>query len=329
MKKVRHLVNHLTDHRAKISFSEIIGESHTFVNKVQEAKLAANTSSTVLILGESGTGKDMIAQAIHNESERKNKPFISINCGGIPRDLLGSELFGYEEGAFTGAKKGGRQGKFELADGGTLFLDEIGEMSLEMQVLLLRVLQDREVVRIGGQKVITVDVRIIAATNRNLRKEVEKGSFREDLFFRLNVMPIELPPLRNRLADIPLLVEFFIRQFSNNLNRSMPIIEPGFIHALMQYSWPGNIRELQNILERTMNKSLKDHLTSQDLPSEIFEKKEQHKKEDMIVLDRNQLKKQAIIHALEKSKGNILHAAKYLGIARSTLYRQMKKFNIQ
>lgn len=329
MKKVRHLVNHLTDHRAKISFSEIIGESHTFVNKVQEAKLAANTSSTVLILGESGTGKDMIAQAIHNASDRKNKPFISINCGGIPRDLLGSELFGYEEGAFTGAKKGGRQGKFELADGGTLFLDEIGEMSLEMQVLLLRVLQDREVVRIGGQNVISVDVRIIAATNRNLRKEVEKGSFREDLFFRLNVMPIELPPLRNRLADIPLLVEFFIRQFSHNLNRSMPIIEPGFIHALMQYSWPGNIRELQNILERTMNKSLKDHLTSQDLPSEIFEKKEQHKNENTIVLDRNQLKKQAIIHALERSKGNILHAAKYLGIARSTLYRQMKKFNIQ
>ncbi|MEH7235455.1 sigma-54-dependent Fis family transcriptional regulator [Bacillus sp. JJ1562] len=329
MKKVRHLVNHLTDHRAKVSFGEIIGESRTFLDKVQEAKLAAKTSSTVLILGESGTGKDMIAQAIHNASNRKNKPFISINCGGIPRDLLGSELFGYEEGAFTGAKKGGRQGKFELADGGTLFLDEIGEMSLEMQVLLLRVLQDREVIRIGGQKVISVDVRIIAATNRNLRKEVEKGSFREDLFFRLNVMPIELPPLRNRIDDIPLLVELFIRQFSKSLNRSMPVIEPGFIHALMQYRWPGNIRELQNILERTMNKSLNDRLTSQDLPNEIFENSNQRTNEETVVLDRNELKKQAIIHALKKNKGNILHAAKYLGIARSTLYRQMKKFNIQ
>ncbi|MEH7379041.1 sigma 54-interacting transcriptional regulator [Bacillus sp. JJ1533] len=329
MKKVRHLVNHLTDHRAKVSFSEIIGESRTFLNKVQEAKLAAKTSSTVLILGESGTGKDMIAQAIHNASDRRNKPFISINCGGIPRDLLGSELFGYEEGAFIGTKKGGRQGKFELADGGTLFLDEIGEMSLEMQVLLLRVLQDKEVVRIGGHKVIPVDVRIIAATNRNLRKEVEKGSFREDLFFRLNVMPIELPPLRNRLADIPILVEFFIRQFSKNLNRPMHVIEPGFIHALMKYNWPGNIRELQNILERTMNKSLKDVLTSQDLPNEIFENINLQKQEETIVLDRNELKKQAIIHALKKHKGNILHTAKYLGIARSTLYRQMKKYNIQ
>ena len=202
-------------------------------------------------------------------------------------------------------------------------------MSLEMQVLLLRVLQDKEVIRIGGQKVISVDVRIIAATNRNLRKEVEKGSFREDLFYRLNVMPIELPPLRRRLADIPILVEFFIRQFSKNLNRSMPVIEPEFIYALMQYRWPGNIRELQNILERTMNKSLNDILTSQDLPNEIFENIDQYKKEETIVLDRNELKKQEIIHALKKHKGNILHAAKSLGIARSTLYRQMKKFNIQ
>jgi sigma-54 dependent transcriptional regulator, acetoin dehydrogenase operon transcriptional activator AcoR len=327
MKKVRHFINNLTDNRAKINFHDIIGQTPSFMKKINEAKLAAKTSSTVLILGESGTGKDMIAQAIHNESDRWNKPFISINCGGIPRDLLGSELFGYEEGAFTGAKKGGSPGKFELADGGTLFLDEIGEMSLEMQVLLLRVLQDKEVIRIGGQKVIPVDVRIIAATNRNLRDEVKKGSFREDLFFRLNVMPIELPPLRERQTDIPLLVDFFVRKLCENLSRPMPTIEPEFIQELIQYSWPGNIRELQNILERTINKNTKNTLTVHDLPDEIYEKS--HLKDSTVTLNRHELKKQSIIHALNLFNGNISKAAKYLGIARSTFYRQMKKYQIQ
>jgi transcriptional regulator with PAS, ATPase and Fis domain len=269
----------------------------------------------------------MLAQAIHNASKRKNKPFIAINCGAIPRDLLGSELFGYVEGAFTGAKKGGSAGKFELADGGTLFLDEIGEMSLEMQVLLLRVIQEKEVMRIGGHKVIPVDVRIIAATNKNLREEVQKGSFREDLFFRLNVMPITLPPLRERREDIPLLVHHFVGKLCKKLNKPFPEIRPDFLEALIQYDWPGNIRELQNILERTLNRNTKPILSAKDLPEEVFQMFPGQKKAEMLV-HRDEIKKQSIIQALRLCNGNITKAAKHLGISRSTFYRQMKKFGI-
>lgn len=327
IEKVRQFVNHLSGNQAKITFDEIIGQHPYFIQKVNEAKLSAATDSNVLILGESGTGKEMFAQAIHNESKRKNKPFIAINCGGIPRDLLGSELFGYADGAFTGAKKGGSAGKFELADGGTLFLDEIGEMSLEMQVLLLRVIQEKEVVRIGGHKVIPVDVRIIAATNKNLREEVKKGSFREDLFFRLNVMPITLPPLRERKDDIPLLARHFIDRLSKKLNKPFPDIMPDFLQVLMQYDWPGNIRELQNILERTLNRSTKPILSAKDLPEEVYQMLPGQKKEEMCV-NRDEMKKQSIIQALHLFNGNITKAAKHLGISRSTFYRQMKKFNI-
>jgi transcriptional regulator of acetoin/glycerol metabolism len=327
MKKVKRLVNNLSGNRAKVNFHDIIGKSIIFREKINEAKLAARTNSTVLILGESGTGKDMVAQAIHNASSRYNKPFISINCGGIPRDLLGSELFGYEEGAFTGAKKGGSPGKFELADGGTLFLDEIGEMSLEMQVLLLRVLQEKEVVRIGGKKVIPVDVRIIAATNKNLRQEVKKGSFREDLFFRLNVMPILLPPLRERKEDIPLLVHYFVEKFSKHLNRLKPNIDSKFMERLIQYSWPGNIRELQNVLERTMNKSTHPYLTEADLPEEIFQWSISG--DTLLPLyNLDELQRDSIITAIHTYNGNITKAAKSIGISRSTLYRKMKKYNI-
>ena len=248
IQKVRQFVNHLSGNQAKITFDDIIGQEPHFLQKLNEAKLAAATDSNVLIMGESGTGKEMLAQAIHNASKRRNKPFIAINCGGIPRDLLGSELFGYVEGAFTGAKKGGSAGKFELADGGTLFLDEIGEMSLEMQVLLLRVIQEKEVTRIGGHKVIPVDVRIIAATNKNLREEVQKGSFREDLFFRLNVMPITLPPLRERKEDIPLLARHFIGKLCQKLNKPFPEIRPDFMEALMQYDWPGIFQEAMKLV---------------------------------------------------------------------------------
>jgi transcriptional regulator with PAS, ATPase and Fis domain len=327
IQKVRQFVNRLSGNQAKITFDDIIGQHPYFIQKVNEAKLAAATDSNVLILGESGTGKEMFAQAIHNESKRKNKPFIAINCAGIPRDLLGSELFGYVDGAFTGAKKGGSAGKFELADGGTLFLDEIGEMSLEMQVLLLRVIQEKEVMRIGGHKVIPVDVRIIAATNKNLRDEVKKGSFREDLFFRLNVMPITLPPLRERKEDIPLLVRHFIDKLSKKLNKPFPEIRTDFLQALIQYDWPGNIRELQNILERTLNRSTKPVLSAEDLPEEVFQMFSGQKTEEMLV-HRDDIKKQSIIQALRLFNGNITKAAKHLGISRSTFYRQMRKFNI-
>lgn len=327
IQKVRQFVNRLSGNQAKITFDDIIGQHPHFIQKLNEAQLAAATDSNVLILGESGTGKEMFAQAIHNASKRRNKPFIAINCAGIPRDLLGSELFGYVDGAFTGAKKGGSAGKFELADGGTLFLDEIGEMSLEMQVLLLRVIQEKEVMRIGGHKVIPVDVRIIAATNKNLRDEVKKGSFREDLFFRLNVMPITLPSLRERKEDIPLLVRHFIDKLSRKLNKPFPEIKTDFLQALIQYDWPGNIRELQNILERTLNRSTKPVLSAEDLPEEVFQTFSRQKKDEILV-HRDDIKKQSIIQALRLFNGNITKAAKHLGISRSTFYRQMKKFNI-
>lgn len=327
IEKVRQFVNRLSGNQAKITFDDIIGQHPHFIQKLNEAKLAAATDSNVLILGESGTGKEMLAQAIHNASKRKNKPFIAINCGGIPRDLLGSELFGYVEGAFTGAKKGGSAGKFELADGGTLFLDEIGEMSLEMQVLLLRVIQEKEVMRIGGHKVIPVDVRIIAATNKNLREEVQKGSFREDLFFRLNVMPIILPSLQERKEDIPLLVKYFISKLCNKLNKPFPEIRPDFLQALIQYDWPGNIRELQNILERTLNRNTKPILSAKDLPEELFQPFLSQAKEEMEI-HKDDIKKRSLIRALHLFNGNVTKAAEHLGISRSTFYRQMKKYKI-
>ncbi|UAC47779.1 sigma-54-dependent Fis family transcriptional regulator [Bacillus aquiflavi] len=327
IQRVRQFVNYLSGNQAKVSFDEIIGSHPLFIQKLKEAKMAAKTNSNVLILGESGTGKDMFAQAIHNESNRKNKPFIAINCGGIPRDLLGSELFGYVEGAFTGAKKGGSAGKFELADGGTLFLDEIGEMSLEMQVLLLRVIQEKEVIRIGDYKVTPVDVRIIAATNKDLRKEVEKGSFREDLFFRLNVMPITLPALRERQSDIPLLAQYFISELSSKLNKEVLDITSEFLNPLMEYRWPGNIRELQNILERILNKKEDHLLMPEDLPEEIFSTK-QFKKDTGWPLNKDDMKKQALMQSIRLYNGNFRKAAKHLGISRSTLYRQLKKYNI-
>lgn len=329
IKKVRQFVNQLSGNQAKITFHEIIGENEQFLNSIYEAKLAAHSESTVLLMGESGTGKDLFAQAIHNESHRRQHPFLAMNCGGIPRDLLGSELFGYVEGAFTGARKGGSAGKFELADGGTLFLDEIGEMSLEMQVLLLRVLQNREVIRIGGAKVVPVDVRIIAATNKNLKQEVEKGNFRKDLYFRLNVMPILIPNLNERKSDIPLLVDYFSKQLAYRLQRKTPTISSEVMDLLTNYEWQGNVRELQNIMERAIIKSTKNDLTLDLFPQEIYSMKAIQDDMRLFLPKKDALKKQALVDSIRKYNGNFSRAAKYLGISRSTLYRQMKRYNIQ
>ncbi|KXG42998.1 sigma-54-dependent Fis family transcriptional regulator [Tepidibacillus infernus] len=330
--KVRQFINHLSGNQAKVTFEDIIGNSTALLRTKEEAMLAAKSESNVLLIGESGTGKDIFAQAIHNESRRSKKPFIAINCGGIPRDLLGSELFGYEEGAFTGARKGGSAGKFELADGGTLFLDEIGEMSLEMQVLLLRVLQEKVVVRIGGHRVIPADVRIIAATNKNLQEEVKKGSFREDLFFRLNVIPLMLPPLRERKEDIPLLVKYFLSKLSSRLDKTIDHISSQFIQQLMAYQWPGNVRELQNILERSIVRTKRNILEKDTLPEELqisgmntSEIRIFHKQ----LPKKDEIKREALIHSIRLCEGNYSRAAKYLGISRSTLYRQMDKFGIR
>lgn len=217
------------------------------------AKLAASSVSTVLLNGESGTGKELFAQAIHNASSRRRGPFIAINCGALPRDLIESELFGYDEGAFTGARKGGQLGKFEFANGGTIFLDEIGDMPLETQVKLLRVLQERQITRLGGHKAIPVDIRVIAATNRNLEQLVEQGNFRSDLFYRLNVMSITIPPLRERAEDTVLLTQNMLRKISKKLNKKIVRISTGFFQSIRNYSWPGNVRQLENVLERCIN----------------------------------------------------------------------------
>ncbi len=328
IKKVRQFINELTGSQAKYSFANIIGNSSCLAACKNEAKLAAVSHSTVLLLGESGTGKDLFAQAVHNESDRRNKPFIAINCGAISRDLLGSELFGYVEGAFTGAKKGGSVGKFEMADGGTLFLDEIGEMSLEMQVLLLRVLQEKEVVRIGGHKVIPVDVRIIAATNKNLEEEVRKGTFRKDLYYRLNVISIKIPSLRKRKEDIELLVRNFTQQLNGRLNKRIKFISPALFEILERYDWPGNVRELQNVLERTIVRSTGETLLPEFLPDELRVELVSETNKDSLPL-KEDVKKQALIRSIQESTGNFKAAARNLGISRSTLYRQLKKYNLQ
>lgn len=236
-------------------------------------KVAAS-DSTVLILGESGTGKELIAAAIHERSSRAKGPFIKINCAAIPENLMESELFGHERGAFTGAVSA-KPGRFELADKGTLFLDEIGEMSVEMQVKLLRVLQEKSFERVGGLRTLQVDVRLIAATNRDLEKEVREGRFRNDLFYRLNVVPLELPPLRERPEDIPKLVAFFLQKMSDRMKKTPPVMQPETLELLIQYPWPGNIRQLENVIERVMVLNEGGPVIPEHLPEEILEFEEQ------------------------------------------------------
>ena len=253
----------------RYTFTDIIGTSRAIQQCIQQARQVAVTSSTVLLYGETGTGKELFAQSIHNASQRSGGPFVAINCGAIPASLVESQLFGYEAGAFTGARKEGQQGVFEQASGGTLFLDEISEMELEMQSRLLRVLQEREVVRIGGKKTIPVDVRIIASTNKDLWQMVVGGKFRQDLFYRLNVVDLRIPPLRERVEDIPLLVRHFIKEFRSHFGTFVRDISNEAMEYLMRYSWPGNVRELQNCIERTMNLVTNELIQPGDLPALI------------------------------------------------------------
>ncbi|ULT58925.1 sigma 54-interacting transcriptional regulator [Neobacillus drentensis] len=329
IQKVRQMVNRFTGNRANITFKEIIGENELFLTSLREAKSASNSPSNVLLLGESGTGKDLFAQAIHNESDRRKMPFIAINCGAIPRDLLGSELFGYVDGAFTGARKGGSSGKFELADGGTIFLDEIGEMSLDMQVLLLRVLQNREINRIGDHKVIPVDVRIIAATNKNLKDEVRKGNFREDLYFRLNVLPIHIPGLRYREEDISLLASHFVKHYNQKIPKQIETISPSYMKAIEKYNWPGNVRELQNVIERSLNRCTTEVLSIECLPDEIQTVNIDTPSDQNLVSRKDVLQKQALLEVIMNCDYNYSKAAKKLNISRSTLYRRLERFNLR
>ncbi|HEX4514535.1 MAG TPA: sigma-54 dependent transcriptional regulator, partial [Polyangiaceae bacterium] len=247
----------------------IIGQSPGITDLYNVLERVADTPTTVLITGESGTGKELVARALHDHSSRKDKPFIKVNCAAIPKELIESELFGYERGAFTGAVNS-KPGRFELANGGTLFLDEIGEIPVEMQVKLLRALQESEFERVGGIKTIRVDVRLVAATNRDLKKLISQGAFREDLFYRLNVVSIRLPALRERASDTPLLVEHFLKKFNERLKKNVVGIEPEALDLLSAYTWPGNIRELENVLERTILFCEGPTIHASDLPAEII-----------------------------------------------------------
>ncbi|TEB17878.1 Acetoin dehydrogenase operon transcriptional activator AcoR [Pelotomaculum sp. FP] len=303
------------------TFNNIIGKAQSWSNIVHRAKKAAEVSSNVLIEGESGTGKELIAQSIHTDSGRSGL-FVPINCGAIPKELIESELFGYEEGAFTGARKGGMKGKLEMADKGTLFLDEIGEMPLAMQVHLLRFLQDKTVTRMGGTKPKTVDIRVIAATNRDLRQEVKEGRFREDLYFRLNVINIQLPPLRRRKEDIPMLVHYFMNKFCQEFKKPPLDIDSTTINALCRYDWPGNVRELSNIIENGVIFTEGKIMAPEVLPSYVVDYK------PINPLKENNLKiyeKALILETLEKCEGNVTKTAKALGIARNTLYNKLRK----
>lgn len=330
-KNVYSQVNKLFGSKAIYTFEDILGSSKLIKDAVRLAKTVAVTDATILLHGESGTGKEMFAQGIHNESPRKRHSFVFINCGAIPRDLVASELFGYEEGAFTGARKGGNPGKFELADGGTLFLDEIGDMPLDTQANLLRVLETKEVVRVGGNEVIPVDVRVIAATHKDLVEEVRKGNFRSDLFYRLNVMPIHTPSLRDRKEDIRVLVDYFYLQFTKSEKKKVSIDE-SFYTLMKQFSWPGNVRELQNVMQMITNiNSDKKRLSSQHIPEYIKEKVgvvTASEQEELFVRPLNLIEKEAIINALKASGHNVVQAAKMLEIGRTTLYRKMEKYNI-
>ena len=253
LKKSRKFAGKILSGQATYTFEQVIGKNEKFMKIVAYAKKIADSKSTVLITGESGTGKEVFAQAIHNYSIRKDEPFIAVNCGAIPRTLIESELFGYEDGAFTGAKKGGNAGKFEIAEGGTIFLDEIGEMPIDMQIKLLRVIEAGVITRIGSSIEIPIDVRIIAATNKNLKNEVENGNFRKDLYYRLNVLPIYLPPLRERREDIPEFINYYMEKTAEKLNKQAINISEEYMKYLIDYDWPGNVRELENVIELIIN----------------------------------------------------------------------------
>lgn len=317
-------------HGAKYSWDNIIGNSEKMSAAKFIGRRASQTNSNVLILGESGTGKELFAHAIHNDSVRNFSPFVKVNSAAIPSELLESELFGYEEGAFTGAKKGGKIGKFELANGGSIFLDEIGDMPLKMQAKLLRVLQEKEFERVGGNNIVKVDVRVIAATNKDLRQLIDEGKFREDLYYRLNVMTIEIPPLRERHGDIGELVSILLNKLSNQLGKYVSNISENAMEHLIGHSWPGNVRELENVLERAINLTDSDTILPVHLP--IYLKQHTRRIVDGPIRPLKDIiedtEKEALVRCLEYTDGNKLQTAKLLEISRSSLYDKLEKYGI-
>lgn len=306
-------------------FQEIIGKSKAIREIFQIIEMVAESNANVLITGESGTGKELIARAIHKNSLRKDKPFVVVDCATIPENLLEAELFGYEKGAFTGATEG-KRGLIELADGGTLFLDEIGDLPLTLQRKFLRFLQEKEIKRLGSLNRIKVDVRIISATNQDLEKAVKEGAFREDLYWRLNVVRIHLPPLRERKEDIPLLVKYFLKKYAEENNKPIPELGTGVMDALMNYDWPGNIRELAHVIERAVVLSPSGTILLKHLPKRILEKSSEGKEEE--TLNLVEMEKRLIIKALNEAGWNQTKAAKILGISRKQLRTKMKNYGL-
>ncbi len=323
----------------------IIGTSPGITDLYAILERVADTPTTVMITGESGTGKELVARALHEHSSRKDKPFIKVNCAAIPKELIESELFGYERGAFTGAVAS-KPGRFELANGGSLFLDEIGEIPIEMQVKLLRALQESEFERVGGIKTIRVDVRLVAATNRDLKKLIAGGSFREDLFYRLNVVPIRLPALRERTGDIPLLVAHFLAKFNDRLKKKVEGVETETMETLVAYPWPGNIRELENVIERAVLFCDTQKLRAGDLPPEIrgipamanvplpeadlqAALAGEGGLKEHVKVAMSRLEKELVSRALQQTSGNVTHAARLLKISRKGLQLKMKELGLR
>jgi DNA-binding NtrC family response regulator len=331
-----------SDAHSAFDFGAIVGESPTLREVLARVEQVASTSSTVLLRGETGTGKEMVARAIHINSARETKPFVKVNCAALAPGVLESELFGHEKGSFTGAVAR-RLGRFELADGGTLFLDEVGDLPLDVQVKLLRVLQEREFERVGGAETIKVDVRVVSATHRDLEKQIAAGEFREDLYYRLNVFPIVLPPLRQRASDIPILAEHFIGKYARAAGKNVHGLDAGAVAALTGYAWPGNVRELENVIERGLILARGGELTANDLeftrraapvlpttapygsPVPMGQGEAGRPLQERL----HEQERGAIVSAIDSAHGNIAHAARALGINRSTLYYRLRKHGLE
>jgi DNA-binding NtrC family response regulator len=319
--------------KTRFTTGSIVGASGKMQKLFRLMEKSIPVTSTVLIQGESGTGKELVARSIHLNGPRRNKPFIAVNCAAVPENLIESELFGHEKGAFTGAIQT-KKGKFEVSNEGTIFLDEIGDMSLDLQAKLLRVLQEMKIERVGGTDLIPIDVRVIAATNKNLEQEVQKGNFREDLFFRLNVIVLEIPPLRERKEDIPLLVRHFEKKLSDEFQREYPPFDPAVIDRFMAYHWPGNVRELENTLERLLVLTDKNRIEVSDLPRSLAYPQAtcSQELEGITLPDEglcmDDVERKLICEALTKTNGHILRASKLLGMTYKTLQYRIKKYEI-
>lgn len=326
----------------RYTLQDLIGSSPVMADLKNQIRKAAASASTVLILGENGTGKELVAHSIHHLSSRSGKPFIRLNCAAIPEEILESELFGYVGGAFTGSNRTGKQGKIEAADGGTLFLDEIGDMSFHMQAKLLRFLQEKEVERLGENKIRTVDVRVLAATNQNLRERIKNSQFREDLYYRLQVVQLDVPPLRRRMEDIDLLVDYFIEKFNRIFGKKVRMLQPEVLRILKKYHWPGNIRQLENVMERAFNMVEQDEIALEHVPGYLLEDLSpfgeqgpvrsvsvgRPKTEGFLTEAKDELERREIADALTKARGNKSEAARLLGITRMTLYLKLKKYGL-